>query len=471
MILNRPVCKGFSLLFLLLYVLWLPVHARAGFGEFTLKEEAELGEKFSRMIRSRFELVDDPEITGYIRYIVDRIEKNMPPQPFSLKPNVINNNSMNAFATVAGYMFVFSGLILKVEHEDELAAVIAHELAHVSERHVARNIEKSQWLSLGSILGVLAGVFIGSQSSEGSEAIVAGSLAGSQSALLKYSRDHERQADQLGMSFLVDSGYNPECMVSAFDKIRKASRLGAGGGNIPSYLSTHPGVNERLGYLENRVDRMSAEYRKREYEDHRLHRIQTLLRARYSDPSTALRHFQSGWPSPDLSQLGAGITLSRLNRIEEAVQVFEKALSGNEDDALFLREAGRFYYSYDELDQAAEYLQKAVFLSPRDGLALFYYARVLAEQNKDAQALSFLERVLKELPENPDVRRTLARVYARQKKMFDAHLQMAYSFLYSENRSNLRLYLEKLPALAETREQKEEVEDLEKEFKLRSKYW
>jgi predicted Zn-dependent protease len=456
--------------FLILFILSLPCPGLAGFGEFTIKDEAELGKKFSRMIRSRFTLIDDPEVTGYIRYIVERIHEEMPPQPFPIKPNVIDNNSMNAFATVAGYMFVFSGLIMEVDHEAELAAVIAHELAHVSERHVAQNIEKAQWASLGSLLGVLAGVFVGSQSSEGSEALVAGSLAGAQSALLKYSRENERQADQLGMSFLVDAGYNPRGMVSAFDKIRKASRL-AGGGNIPSYLSTHPGVNERLGYLEDRVERMPERYRDREFNDRRLYRVQTILRARYSDPEIALRHFRSGWPASDLRWLGTGIALSRLNRIEEAAQAFEKALNMAGDDSFFLREAGRFYYSYGDLHQAAKCLQKAVFLSPRDGLALFYYARVLMEQGENSRAESLLQRVLKELPEDPGVRRSLARVYARQDKMFAAHLQMGYSFLYSKKKSNLLFHLEKMQSLAESPEQKEKVSEFEEEYKQYSKYW
>lgn len=465
-----PARKKILAAFLILCILSLPCPSLAGFGEFTIKEEAELGEKFSRMIRSRFTLIDDPVVTDYIRYIVERIHKEMPPQPFPIKPNVIDNNSMNAFATVAGYMFVFSGLIMEVDHEAELAAVTAHELAHVSERHVAQNIEKAQWASLGSILGVLAGVFVGSQSSEGSEALVAGSLAGAQSALLKYSRENERQADQLGITFLVDAGYNPESMVSAFDKIRKASRL-AGGGNIPSYLSTHPGVNQRLGYLEDRVKRMPAGYRQREYKDRRLYRVQTILRARYTDPEIALRHFRSGWPASDLKWLGRGIALSRMNRIEEADRAFDKALNEAGDDPLFLREAGRFYYSYGDLQQAAEYLQKAVFLSPRDGLALFYYARVLMEQGDNARAESLLQRVLKELPEDPEVHRSLAQVYARRDKMFPAHLQMAYSFLYAKNKSNLVFHLKKMQSLAESPAQEEEVSEFKEKYKQLSQYW
>ncbi|MFO7816316.1 MAG: M48 family metalloprotease [Thermodesulfobacteriota bacterium] len=421
------------------------------------------------MIRARFSVIDDPEISGYVQSIVSRIQKQMPPQPFEIKPNVINNNSMNAFATVAGYMFVFSGLILKMEHEAELASVIAHELGHVSQRHVAHNIERAQWASLGSLLGLLAGVFVGSASNDASSAIVAGSLAGGQSALLKYSRRDEREADQIGMNFLVNSGYNPEAMVSAFEKIRKAKQLM--GSSIPSYLSTHPGVNERLAYLEERVDRFPDEFKLRPYNDKRLHRVQTLLRARYTDPQTALRYFRDDGKRNALEYLGLGIVLSRLNRIKEAKQAFDKALKAESEDSLFLREAGQFYYSYGQLEVAAEYLQKAVFLAPRDVMALFYYSRVLAEQKRYREAASFLQQVVDKIPDDAQVRRELGKVYGRMNDMFSAHLQMAYAFLYSRKKSNLEFHLKKAETLASTSRQEDEIEDFKEEYKQDAKFW
>ncbi len=464
------VYKYSVFLLIFVFIVSLPLQSRAGFGEFTIKEEAELGEKFSRMIRTRFSLIEDPVITGYVRDVVQKIFKEMPPQPFSIKPHIIDDNSMNAFATVAGYMFVFSGLILKVDHEAELAAVIAHELGHISQRHVAHHIERAQWASLGSLLGVLAGVFVGSSGSgEASQALMAGSMAGSQSALLKYTREDERQADQVGLSFLVDAGYKPQAVLSVFEKIRKAHRLG--GSSFPSYLSTHPAVGERLGYLEDRIKRLPRKIRDRNYNDQRLHRVQMLLRARYSNPETAMHYFRDEQISSGLKELGLGIALSRQNRIEKAQQAFSRALTGKEDESLFLREAGRFYYSYGDLDKAAKYLQKAVFLSPRDVIALFYYARVLEEQKKYKEAISFLKQVVEKLPEDAEVRRELGKAYGQLGDMFQAHLQMAYSFMYANKKSNIGFHLKKMQKLAQGESEEKKVETFKKKYEKRSKFW
>src|SRR6056297_2928285 len=171
---------------------------RAGiFGDFTIRDEVELGRKFNMMIRSSMPMIEDPVVAGYVRDMVQRIARGMPPQPFALEPAVIRNGALNAFATAGGYVYVFSGLILNADHEAELAGVVAHELAHVSQRHIAQSIEQSQLAGLGTL-----------------------------AAQLKYSREHEEEADQVGLHYLMEARYPPQGLVDAFQKIRRLSWLG-----------------------------------------------------------------------------------------------------------------------------------------------------------------------------------------------------------------------------------------------------
>ncbi|MCA1743571.1 MAG: M48 family metalloprotease, partial [Desulfovibrionales bacterium] len=195
--LNQLLRFSFTIFLALLLILPPSAVHPSIFGEFTISDEAELGDKIHRLIRSRFEIIEDSEITNYIRKISEKLEKASPPQPFPAKVDVVNHNAVNAFATVAGYMVIFTGLILNVESEDELASIMAHELAHITQRHVARNIERSKLISIGSLIGILAGVFIGS---DAGNAVAVGSMAGGQSAVLKYSRADEREADQVGLN-------------------------------------------------------------------------------------------------------------------------------------------------------------------------------------------------------------------------------------------------------------------------------
>jgi len=464
---KHQVTKYLSLILIFFFV-FTPSASKAYLGEFTIKDEAKLGEKFKKLIRTRFQIIEDPEVKNYVQKIVQRLERNMPPQLFPITIDVVNNNNMNAFATVAGYMVIFSGLILGMEHESEVAAVLAHELAHISQRHVAKNIERSQLIGLGTLLGVLAGVFIGSKA--GGDALVVGSLAGAKSAFLKYSRDDEREADQVGLNFLMAAGFNPQGMVSAFEKIRKKKWL-SGGGNIPSYLSTHPGIEERIGYLQGRINRLKKKVDLPAYSDKEFYRVQTLLRARYTDPASALKFFQEKALDECLCGLGQAIALSRLNRIKEAETVFAKVLKCGSKDPLFLREGGRFYYAYGQLEQAALYLQKAILLNPKDLMAIFFYARVLAEKGDFDTASIYLRKVLKYIPEDAEVHEHLARVLGQKGDRFAAHLHLAYANLYKNNKRQTRFHQKKIKSLARTEAQKKKVKDFEKAYKERAEFW
>jgi len=146
-----------------LVALVFPGSTFSSFGEFTIRDELELARKFDLVIETRFPVIQDARITGYVSSLVDRLIATMPPQPFPIKTTVVRNQALNAFASAAGHITIFTGLIANLETEDELASVIAHELAHVSERHIAKSIEKSQLVGAGSLLGILAGVLVGSQ--------------------------------------------------------------------------------------------------------------------------------------------------------------------------------------------------------------------------------------------------------------------------------------------------------------------
>lgn len=444
-----------------------PAAAQASvFGEFTISDEAELGREIHTLIQANYNVVQDPKITEYIQDIATKLEEAAPPQPFPLKVDVIEHPDMNAFATVAGYMVLFTGMILKMDNESELAAIMSHEYGHITQRHVARNIERSQKISIGSLVGVLAGVLVGA---EAGQALAVGSMAGGQSAILRYSRSDEREADQVGMNYLIEAGYNPQGMVSAMQKIRRMQFFA--GGDMPSYLSTHPGVDERINYLRDRVEGLDAEIREREDDNTRLRRIQTLLRARHEDPSQALNYFQTQMQDECLSQLGQGIAHSRMNRVREARENFENLLSRQDQDSLFLREAGRFYFHYDQLSKAGELLQKAIMLDPEDSMALLFYARVLAEKEDLETAVSYFQKALKQQPEDPRAHEHLARTHGRDGENFMAHLHMAYAYLYHNNQDRTEFHREKAKELAETREQKEDFQELDEAYKERLQFW
>ena len=455
----------------------VPVSASraALFGEFTISDEAELGRKFNVMFRAHFPLIEDPEVVDYIRDLTLSVVKVMPPMLFPITINVVRDTSMNAFATAAGYVFVFSGLILNLDNEAEVVGVIAHELAHVSQRHIAQSIEQSQIFNAGALVGMLAGVFLGTQGKgDAAGGVMLGSMAGAKSAMLSYSREHEREADNIGLNSLISAGYSPEGMLDAFEKIRRNTWMG-GGGDIPAYYLTHPGIEERIGYISERIKRLPRAVQLQHREDGRFARVKMILRSRYSDPEVALGYYmhEESAQVSCLDQLGKAIVLSRLNRIQEAGQAFERALAcSTQRDPLWLREAGRFYFEYGHnQQQALAYLQEAVFRNPRDLMALFFYARILAEQGQTDEAVRTMNKILARLPEDGEVHLYLGRMYGQEEDLFHAYLHLCYARLYQNQEGKLMKRLARARELAVTDAQKQEIKDFEAIFKERSQYW
>ena len=473
---HGPATPLVCLLLCLVLVLGSAVPAQSAlFGEFSISDEAEVGRKFNVMFRARFPLIEDPEIVDYVRELTSSVVDVMPPIAFPITVNVVRHDSMNAFATAAGYVFVFSGLILNLDSEAELVGVIAHELAHVQQRHIAQSIEQSQIASAGALVGMLAGVFLGTQG-EGDAAggVMLGSMAGAQSAMLSYSREHEREADNIGLTGLVNAGYDPYGMVEAFETIRRTTWMG-GGGDIPAYYLTHPGIDERIGYIEQRIARYPETVRSQHKDTGRFARVKMLLRARYSPADIALGYYdhEDASKMSCLDRLGKAIVLSRLNRIQEADAAFARALACSPDrDPLWLREVGRFYFEYGQhQDKAVANLQEAVMRNPRDLMALFFYARILAETGKVDEGIAMMQRIEKRLPDDAEIHFYLGRMYGQKKDMFHAYLHLCYARLYKNQDRQFKKRLAGLKMYVQTDAQKEEFDKLMEIYKERSQYW
>ncbi|MDL2266425.1 M48 family metalloprotease [Desulfovibrio sp. OttesenSCG-928-G15] len=423
-----------------------PILAHAAlFSEFTLKKEKELGDKFNVLIRSRMPLIQDPEVVDYISGIVKRLERTMPPQPFPFTVGVIWHNAVNAFATPGGYIFVQTGLILAMNNESEVAGVIAHEMAHVTQRHIARRIENSQYVSVLSILGMLAGAFLGG---DAGAAAMTGSMAAGQAAMLSYSRDDERESDQVGMNYLSKAGYPPQGMVGAFEVLSRKQWLV--GSSVPTYLSTHPGLSERVKDMGIRVSRLPADKQRLRDNNTQFLRVQAIVRAKYSDPQPAAQIFsrQMKGPAKCMALMGMGILASRQNKINDATRYFDDALACAPKDPLVIREAGIFHYTKGNKRRGLGLLQQAVALSPNDVIAMFYHARALGDQGQTQAAIETTKRVLRKVPEDSEVHELLARLYGNNRQLFLANLHMAYSALFENNRQKTRQFLDKAKNLA-----------------------
>ena len=366
----------------------------------SIKEEKELREEFMRYVNRYYEIIDDPLIMSYINETGQKILSQIPSQPFDYRFFVIKENVYNAFAIPAGYIFVNSGLLLAMADEDELAGILAHEISHVVCRHISQRIDRSKKIDLATMAGVVAGVFLGvaGGSAEAAQALTLGSMAASQTLQLAYSRDDERQADQFGLDYLEQAGYSAEGLLVILKKIR--SRQWFGTNQIPTYMMTHPAVEERIAYIDawlgSKTD-SDRKHLKTENPSKPFVRIQNRLRALYADPKDAARFFETGLKKnpadPDLTH-GYGLLLARLGNRKEAIGYLQDALTRDALDPSVLSDLGRVYFLDGNMKEALKILQGAASLPGANAEGLYYLGRTYMELEEFNSAADTLESLI-----------------------------------------------------------------------------
>ena len=452
------LCALATLFFFCLSLLY-PVQARAFFfGGVTLKDENEMGRKFDVAVRSNLPMVEDPEISQYVNNLVAHIVSSIPPQPFRFKPGVILHPSINAFAVPGGYIYVFTGLLMNFNSEEEVAGVLCHELAHVTQRHVASRLERAQMISIGSLLLAVAGIAVG-----GGGAAAAGALGAGQAAMLDYSRADETEADQIGMQFLIKAGYPPIGMVNGFKVLRQKSWMM--GVSVPAYLSTHPDIGDRINGIQARILNMPKAITARKTDNRRFKRMQILLWGRYGSPQTAMQRFKG---NDALSLMGRGMVLARQNNVQAAARAFDEAVAKAPRDSLVLREAGIFNYRKGSMDKARTLLRQALALDDRDYMGSFFYARLLDDEGRHHEAQGRFLKVLQSVPEDAEVHESLARSYGTNGQTGLAYVHMTYAAIYSHNKGQAERYFERAKSLASSTR---EFKRLDKIYKERKEIW
>src|SRR5690625_4195162 len=221
----------------------------------TRAQERDLGRQMMAQVWRQIPLLDDPEINAYLQDLGERLATHSDAPELDYHFFVVDLPYINAFAMPGGYIGVNAGLILSTRSESELAGVLAHEVAHVTQRHLARRLEASQRMSLQNTALLLASVLIGMQNPEAGSAAAAASMAGSIQQQLNYSRAFEHEADNLGIRMLAAANLDPQGMPVFFSRMAEATRYQ---NRPPEYLSTPPVTENRMVESSNRAARLSG---------------------------------------------------------------------------------------------------------------------------------------------------------------------------------------------------------------------
>jgi len=216
------------------------------------EDEKRLGMEFMRQVRTSLKLVDDIASNEYIQALGEKLASQVDNGGQTFTFFIVDDPTINAFAGPAGYIGIHTGLIMAAKNEGELSSVMAHEIAHVIQRHLFRSIESAQNMSLASVGAIIAAILLGSQvGGQVGEAVLASTMAGTQQQQLSYSRAHEQEADRVGIEMLASAGYDPNDMADFFEILLKSSKYNQH--NIPEFLLTHPVTASRVADSRGRA--------------------------------------------------------------------------------------------------------------------------------------------------------------------------------------------------------------------------
>jgi predicted Zn-dependent protease len=233
-----------------LAVALLAVLSAAGCGTLSVQEEQALGRQMNGQIRRGLVFLPDRVVEGYVREIGADILRASGPQPFEYHFYVVEDDDINAFAAPAGHIYVNTGTILAAKNVSELAGVIAHEIGHVAERHIAANYNRQRNTGIGVRAAALAAaIFAGPAAA--SAAQLGGSLAGV-AYINSFGREAEMEADAFAVDALPRAGYDPNGLVTFFQTLQ-----GESGGAPSDFLSSHPATADRAAAVRARIDALA----------------------------------------------------------------------------------------------------------------------------------------------------------------------------------------------------------------------
>ncbi len=347
---------------------------------FTVGEERELGEKLLYQIRLAFPLLDDPDLYQYINELGGEVLEVAGVQYFNYRFNIINSSQFNAFAAPSGLVFFYSGLIEKMDHEDELVSVLAHEIGHVVSRHIAKGMEQGSKVTIATTLLAIAGLAIGAGAL--SNALFTGAMAAGQTANLHFSRQNEEEADRIAYGWMKKMGRNPVGEEEMLQEMRRINRYTMGN-NVPQYLLTHPYPDERLDYIQSLIAYEHDELQgMKKTDDFAFLRMKYRVLSLVKDGKTLRNYYQSRLTSTQLSEsdkvmLHYGLSqLDRMeNNFESSRKLLEEVIDFYPGRSILLVDLGIVEMGAGNLERVLELLNSAYDQNRNDMWAAFQLAR------------------------------------------------------------------------------------------------
>jgi predicted Zn-dependent protease len=386
----------------------------------SLQQEARLGDTWGRLLRGRAKLLEDPIVYSYLEDLLWKLAANSELQQPSLELVTVDNQTLNAFAVPGGIIGVHGGLLLAAEAEDELASVLAHEIAHLSQRHFAQQLEEERRNRPFMMAAVLGSILVAAADTQAGAAALSSTLGASELSRLSFSRQNEQEADRIGMTTLTQANIDPSAMPRMFSRMQRSMRFH--GDKPPEFLLTHPVTQSRIADSLNRAAQLPTPTGTRQTPEFDIARIR--LQVHYaSSPGPLLSAFEAAAQSTGNSRdfYGIAMAASAAGDYDKALQALEK-LDENWKSQLYVRiSKAEILHAAKRDAQAQKILGEMNELYPSNLPVQKTYARLLQDLEQPAQAARLYESVLTRYPNDVDSRYNLAECYGLQQQILRVH--------------------------------------------------
>ena len=425
--------------------------------------ERQIGEQSMYQIRADKSYLDDAEIADYLNSLGGSLVVNSSEPGQAFEFFAINDNAINAFAMPGGFIGVNTGLILTSQSESELASVLSHEIAHVTQHHIARMISGQKFDSLASMALIAAAILAARSNPDAAMATIIGVQAGGIQRQINFTRVHEQEADRIGLGILQKSGFDSRAMPAFFERLQKASRLLEG--NTPAYLRTHPVTNERAADIANRVQQLP--YRPVASSlDFQL--VRAKLQAMQKSPQQAIVYFSGAlgaqkFGNPVAQRYGLVTALLQSHQLARAAQEFAPLRKQVQENAMITTLAGQLRRAGAINDpDISEFYRTATQNFPQHRALIYGYAEVLLQEKRYNDAVTLLNQQVAAHPNATRLYELQARTYAALGRHQEEHHALAYFYIL---RGNLRGAIEQLELAKRAGNDFHELSTIETELK------
>jgi beta-barrel assembly-enhancing protease len=387
-----------------------------------LKNESELGQRVYERLKQAGYLIDDPLLSRYLSDIGESLLSQLDLRVRDYRFFLVKDSSVNAFAAPGGFIGVNAGLIALTKSEDELASVIAHEIAHVELRHTMQMIEKSETLNAVGALSILAAILLSSQDPEAASAMLYGGAAGTSQAIVNFTRSNEYEADRVGVELINKSQYDPQAMAD-FMLMLQNRELSGSIANI-EYIRTHPISSNRVAEIRARASRAEQRSNKK-----------TKYFSRYSQFKDYLSYiFPASGTSQAQSDFSQALTLMKNGLFRQASDRLD--LLKNEDpDSIWISSAmAESLMFQSKFEQALKIYQSLLLLYPDDLAITIKLVNALIQMQQYNRALEYAQSVLKQNEQQPESYQMLVQIYRLLNQPNKQQLSEANYHWYSGNR-------------------------------------